>query len=1675
LLAVSDQRIGSITRAESAPGDSSIHLAEGSHLDAASLVLDASGQLTLDGTLTSRGGDVVVGAEQIALSNAAQTTASKLNQSVLDNLSGALSLTLRSDDAMLVGSGINLDANRLTLDSVGLNSQLEGGSARISADTLLLKGGNQAIATPENLDDMGTLTVNALATEVQGGAFSLFGAESVNFDSGDALVFSKPVVGKTTNLDFIGQQDVTLAANRIALNTGSTAHLSSSGELMLMQSETTTTARTLPQMLGGKLSVNADQLHVDTRIDAHSGVIELGSTQDMTLGEHAVLDVSGQDVHIQDAVAHTRGGRVTLDSGADLTLHDAARIDVSAAGTKESAGTLELFSRAGTLDLGATLDAGSGPEAQGGRLRIDTANFGTAASLSDVLNQAQASGFDRQVDVRVREQAADIALNVALTADKISISSDQTMTVAGTLGTGTARAGELSLSANEGLTLASTARLNMSSTAAGGEITLASRGEDGGITLVNGAQVALGAKDRLTLVANRTETGIDITGSVGALLTSATSSVRVLGSDQVELAGTLGNADFTTALTAAQTWMTHETALAEALGLNLPGLRAEIAPELLFTSTQDLTVSATNLDLGATDFGGKSRHGHLGILSAGDLLLNTDISDGFGTGALMPAQRASFDLTMVAGADHESATLTDSAASDALLQVGTGVHVRTGNGDIDIASGGNIVLQAADSVIYTAGQDSGNALDNNNLSVLGANQATYKLRLATPVAGGDLHIQAGGDIQGGTGVNDRSQLFTDWLVTQQDKPVEGSSRGGITGPELDSGMWINYANFKQGLAAIGGGDLSIEAGGDLTRISASVPTTIHYDNRNTVTITGDDGLPVQVNQPSFEQRRFGEGQLSVEARGDIASANILVGDGTGSLFSEAGLSIDRQVGIQRYDVASNFALMGGQIRAESLHDMNLSLLLDPGLMDYTTVPNNRLNGKGLFFTTEADSALAFRSITGNLNYSPNRSLLGAMATSNLEPFGSAGMSIPAQFSMQALSGNLVLGMNPDDNPQIFNPAENASVDWLAGQDIVSSIIFQQNRERLEDLPDVTGQLNSLADMLTKLPSQQLALFRSEEDRESSRMVAGNDIRLTKSFMSAEAMHMNAGNSVRLSQPIKMFHHTLDSQTVITAQNNIALDSLDAKVEVVGPGQLWVAAGSDITLGTSQGITSASGSDTPVYGAFPAADITLLAGATLEQFDGSALLSTLLENPVLETETVNRFIADVAEASESEDEPTRLAKAVLEYYKLPADQREAISASFASEQDFQRFVNQALLTDSLRSVLDKPEFYQALYQQLISSDAGKASLLGVVDQFTQLPLADFSDAQVLLEGEYDLKTRLDLVNNAFRLLPETTQLAITHTLVNAANNDQRSVLGRSALFGELNASGVLANSLGREGYDRGFNALASVFDGIDYLGDLKSESSYRGDIDIFYSKVYSLEGGDINMLTPGGSVNGGVVQSPDGNNNKTASDLGVVVQQAGDVNVFVQDSYLVNQSRVFTLDNGSILMWASEGNIDAGKGAKTAVAIPPPVYRIINGIPVLQASSSIAGSGIRQFDSGSGRVEFDEKTVNLIAPNGEVNAGDAGIGAAGDINIAAARVVGADNIDVGGVSVGVPVDAGGLNAGLSGLGSVASDATKNAAESATTDTENAAPLGEEALAWLEVFVLGYGDEEEEEKL
>ncbi len=119
----------------------------------------------------------------------------------------------------------------------------------------------------------------------------------------------------------------------------------------------------------------------------------------------------------------------------------------------------------------------------------------------------------------------------------------------------------------------------------------------------------------------------------------------------------------------------------------------------------------------------------------------------------------------------------------------------------------------------------------------------------------------------------------------------------------------------------------------------------------------------------------------------------------------------------------------------------------------------------------------------------------------------------------------------------------------------------------------------------------------------------------------------------------------------------------------------------------------------------------------------------------------------------------------------------------------------------------------------------------------------------------------------------------------------------------------------------------------------------------------------------------------------------------------------------------MLLWSSEGDIDAGKGKKTAASVPPPL--ITGRQPMATSPRSCRARRPAAASARCNRQADTAGDVDLIAPKGTVNAGDAGI-RAGNLNIAAAVVLGADNISVSGSSTGTPVaDTSAVTAASSG--------------------------------------------------
>ena len=143
------------------------------------------------------------------------------------------------------------------------------------------------------------------------------------------------------------------------------------------------------------------------------------------------------------------------------------------------------------------------------------------------------------------------------------------------------------------------------------------------------------------------------------------------------------------------------------------------------------------------------------------------------------------------------------------------------------------------------------------------------------------------------------------------------------------------------------------------------------------------------------------------------------------------------------------------------------------------------------------------------------------------------------------------------------------------------------------------------------------------------------------------------------------------------------------------------------------------------------------------------------------------------------------------------------------------------------------------------------------------------------------------------------------------------------------------------------------------------------------------------------------------------DQGILTEDGGNISIFTRDSVIVGTSRIFTLRGGNVIIWSSEGNIAAGASSKTVQSAPP--TRVLvdpqSGEVKTDLAGLATGGGIGVLTTVAGVPPGD---VDLIAPAGTIDAGDAGIRVSGNINLAALQVLNVGNIQVQGASAGVPV-------------------------------------------------------------
>jgi hypothetical protein len=1583
-LAMSAGVQNTVVRTGATGGAGLLTLAPGSSLDAhnGSMFLEASNNVSTGGTLSLDGANFAVQSPNISLGAApAGTPGTVIGSAVFGQNLGTLLLqsTLPID---LYGS-LTVNAQNITLDTPQLAGfgaandtvQLTAAKNFTLLDSSATAGGSQGNGT-------GTLKISATDITFGGGSIEASGLSMIALDATDTVT-----AVASGALSTIGNLNAT--ASQITVGSNVQLTLQATGAVAFLASSQPTAASAAT--LGGSLSIIGTSIDIGTNITLPSGGLTLTATGgNLSVDAGANLSVAGVVQQYDGVAVATPGGILSLSSTGNIEIAGGSTLDVG--GGAGQGGCLSILATQGTVGVAGTL-MGTGAAGSGSTFAVDAQNFGDFSALNQVLN---AGGFTGARTFRLRGPGDLIvaagAAN-AVTASTVMLEADQGgISVNGLIDASGAQGGSVTLAAASDINVNGT--IDARATSSGGRGGTVQLDTEGGQMLLNAGSI-------IDVSGGGTGQGVGAGGSVLLRVPAATVEAVASGGSGVLLAGTIqgssktsleaftatqntsgviSNADVLAdpsnpLYAAAQNTMSNASAIVQALGqagnanfLLEPGV--EIDATIASNGTGTLTLAAP-WDLSTWRFGENGTvPGVLTLRAQGGITFNASLSDGFtGTSGpaafTLPAQPSdSWSYRIAAGADFAAANpLTVDARTPAdvtisacgggstcqpyptvgrrgVTPVYTPTMVRTGDGFIDIAASGNFVLGDQGSLLYTAG------VANPAGIPIPGRPGTLQGR-AYPTDGGDIQVDVGGNVQGAP----TNQFVNAWLWRVGSSPLN---------PSGSASAWtVDYQSFQQGIAALGGGNITIRAGGDISDLSASIPS-----------------VGVQVGSTTNSQnivKVTGGGILDVAAGGSILGGSFY--DGLGALALLAGNS----VGLGSLGLAPIIGLGDTSAVITARGDARLSDILNPSLLNQGFLQGTGNTQVAYYSTYGATSSVTLTSIGGDAVLADDSGTVSTVLAPSFRgrTFSGALDTMPPILDVYAFGGDIDVARTIS-----LLPSASANLNFFADQNILAGtigggaaqlVISDVDPAQLPspDAPTLSVQLfYDIAGAVTAaLPNQHAPtpVFAASDQAGTlapARLVAQNGSIAfqtsqgavsSQGIWSAKPVHISAGLDVADLNLVAQNVSNADVTSVTAGRDIIyplprqadgsVLPDSDGIV-VDGPGQLQLTAGRNIDLGTSNGVSSRAN----------------------------------LLNPVL-------------------------------------------PAGGAS----------------------------------ISVQAG---IIGGTPQYASF-INTYIDGSSAFDAE--LIAFMESVNGMSGLTAEQA-----HEQFATLTSQLQRTFVEQAFFDLVRTSGRDAAAKGNGDFSGAFAAIESLFPGANPNLAEGQTNPYAGDIALYFSRIYTEQGGNISLFAPGGQINVGLALAPSSFGiTKLPDQLGIVAQTTGSVDAFGYSDFQVNASRVFAADGGDILIWTTEGNIDAGRGAKTAISAPElNIVYDANAQPAVTLRAAIAGSGIQALTATPGILPGD---VDLFAPHGVVNANDAGI-VAGNLTIAATAVLGANNITVSGTSVGVPVTVTGLGAAVSGASSAAG-ATANVAESigGGNSTAGSTPVADQALNFIEVFVTGLGEE------
>ncbi|ABD88542.1 filamentous haemagglutinin family protein [Rhodopseudomonas palustris] len=967
------------------------------------------------------------------------------------------------------------------------------------------------------------------------------------------------------------------------------------------------------------------------------------------------------------------------------------------------------------------------------------------------------------------------------------------------------------------------------------------------------------------------------------------------------------------------------------------------------------------------------------------------------------------------------------------VDVSLATMVRTGTGNIAITAAQDVILRdkVAPGVIYAAGVNSAKLADANysgTSSVVAGNaEGFYEPKVlaygysegllyygpptaaAFPEQGGDVTVEAQRDIIGYSGSGNKTlQYYQPWLLSDAGVSPATTQASGLSISLVGQGVfaplgsqiasqtawWIQYGSFQQGILSAGG-NVTVTAGRDLIDVSVSLPTTGRVSGGLSATSTPVTHL-------------YGSGNMLVRAGRDILGGAFYEGSGHASIIAGGAVGQNGTMTskLKLADVPL-LAVDTGQIAMTAGGALTIAGVINPAELHLQT-------------PSWANPLEVSWQLSGYLHidsYGPDSKVRLVAATGDLTIDYSTQNLYPASFEALALKGSLITSGKTGFGI-VLSPSEHGSFLLLAQGDVdltfgsSGGIPISAGAALLETAFDPFQPNNGYDGAFSKGTLAQ----QDYSSAQIARIYAvTGDITATGGYVEANpnaGIRISSYKRIEINRPTKIYAggDIVDLNLVVQNIYQTDVSTIEAGgsiyytgtnngggLQVAGPGFFVVQAGGDI-------------------GPFLPAAYDLASTARVQEGITSVGNATM-------TAVGNSGFVGIYNAS------------LLGPYENP--RRNALLTEAAGTAQGADIV-----------VLFGAK-YGADYQAVVDTYINPANAAKVAYNYLG-ELRDFL-ARV---GIATTSTQ-----DAWNKFTNADKLAVP-----PVSQDLRQIFVDKVFFAELKAVGI-SEQAGVTQHQRGYEVINTLFPAslgytANALGDGISGTSERvwtGDLNLLHSTIQTKLGGDISIFGPGGNVIVGSLAA-ESNKNLKLRDLGILTLGGGAINIFTDQSALVNSSRVLTTQGGDVLMWSSNGDLDAGRGSKTTLSAPAlQVEFDQDDYQTIDLGGFVTGAGIGTLKAS--RVA-KKSSVYLMAPRGKIDFGTAGARSSDNLVVIAPVVANASNVSVAGATTGIPMisvpNVGALTAGSNAAGAAAKSA----------ETPSASGNRDRASIFI-VEVVGYG--------